>query len=141
MALRIHPLAFAAGAAALWTLLRAKNAEAASNALGGPQPLYAGVPYLFIVRMPPADDDAEAEAQRESARAFLATKAATLVTFAPITLPPEFRPSGTLGSEIVSFRVVPAGNSIVQRGKPFYELGTLEKVTRLDGQPFARSPE
>lgn len=134
----IHPLAFAAGAAALWRLLHPKQAHAASNALGGPQPLFAGVPYLLMVRMPPTEDT---EAQREHARAFLATKAATMVVFSPITVPPEFRPAGALGTEVVSFRVVPAGNSTVQRGKPFYDLGTLESVSRLDGQPFARSPE
>ena len=141
MALRIHPLVFAAGAAALWTLLRGKNAEAASNALGGPQPLYAGVPYLFLVRLPLVEDDESAEAQREAARSFLATKAATMVTFTPVTVPPEFRPSGTIGDEVVSFRVVPAGDSTVQRGKPFYDLGTLEKVVRLDGRPFSQRSE
>lgn len=140
MPIRLSPLAIGAGAVAFYLLTRPKSAgPEASNAPGGPQPLFAGVPYLFVVRFPPLAID-ELPEQRETARAFLATKGATLVAFGPASLPPELGPSSDYGAEVVSFRVVPSGRSTVQRGEPFYDLGTLESISRLDGRPFAQEP-
>ena len=132
----LAPLAFGLAAVGLYRLIAPADATARSAALRGPQPLQAGVPYLFIVRLRPLEGEA-AERERARVRAFLATKAATLVTFAPATNPPPgAAPSAAWGREIVSFKVTPSGSSTIELGKPFYDFGTLEAVSRLDGRPW-----
>lgn len=97
---------------------------------GSPQPLRAGVPYLFIIRL----DKPEAEA-----RPILESKGVQNLLFSPAVNPPFWVSSGLFSQLVASFKATPAGNSSVTLGDPFYGIGRLETVVRLDGQPFAAS--
>jgi hypothetical protein len=95
----------------------------------GPQPLRAGTGYLFFVRLETSD---------EAATAALAPKGAQNLTFGEATVPPFWtRPGESYSTRIASFKATPAGNGQVTLGDPFYGIGRLEKVVRLDGQEFS----
>lgn len=97
---------------------------------GSPQPLRAGIPYLFIIRL----DVAEAKA-----REVLEGKGVQNLLFSPASNPPFWLTTASLpfSTRIASFKATPAGNSQVTLGDPFYGIGRLETLVRLDGQPFA----
>ena len=129
------PIAIATGAYLLYRHLQVNGSTSAPT---GPQPLQAGIPYLFLVRLPPVVGLPAMEAQHAAVIDFLVKKKAEMIEFAPATVPPFYaKPGVPFGQEIVSFKVVPSGNSTIQRGQPFYDIGTLDVVARLDGKPFA----
>lgn len=125
----LWPLLAAAGVGYL-LLGKAKNGSAPTDTAerGSPQPLRAGVPYLFIVRL----DKPEAEA-----RPVLEGKGVQELVFSPASNPPFWVKSGPFSMAVASFKATPAGNSKVTLGEPFYGIGRLETLVRLDGQPFA----
>lgn len=97
--------------------------------VGVPQPLRAGVRYLFLVRL---------DASMETAQAVLAPKGVERIEFSPATVPPFWAaPGAVFSTSLVSFIAQPAGNGTVTVGEPFYGIGRLERVVRLDGQPFS----
>lgn len=96
---------------------------------GAPMPLRAGVPYLFLVRL---------EATEDAARETLESKGVENLMFTPASVPPFWAKVGDrFGTTAASFKATPAGNSSVTLGQPFYGIGRLEVLVRLDGQPFA----
>lgn len=111
--------------------------KAAAAALGGatppeaasPLPLRAGVPYLFILRL---------EASDESATTVLSQKGVTGLEFTPAENPPFWaQPGETYSTRLASFMVTPNGNATVSLGDPFYGIGRIERLIRLDGQALA----
>ena len=117
--------------AATFVLTRKGRSSSYAGA-GAPAALYAGVPYLFIVRL---------EASDEMARATLEPKGAADLEMSPATTPPFWaEPGAAYSTRVAAFRATPQGNSTVSLGEPFYGIGRLEKVVRLDGQPFNASP-
>jgi hypothetical protein len=119
----------ALGAVAYLVVDKQQKAEIADMAApGSPQPLRAGVGYLFFVRL---------EATEEAARAVLAPKGVSMLLFGPATNPPFWAQVGQpYSTAFASFKATPAGNGSITLGDPFYGIGRLEKVVRLDGQPF-----
>lgn len=119
----------ALGLAGLGYLVFGRRGEPGDVALpGSPQPLRAGVRYLFLVRL---------EAPEAEARATLEAKNVENLEFAPASVPPFWTQPGELYStRVAAFRVAPQGNGTITLGDPFYGIGRLEKVVRLDGQPF-----
>lgn len=96
---------------------------------GGPSPLWAGVRYLFVVRLEVSDD---------MARAILESKAVEALELAPASEPPFWaKPGEPFSDRVAAFRFLARGNGSVTLGSNFYEVGRLEKVVRLDGQPFS----
>lgn len=122
----------AAGAVGLFVLSRKGGSTSAPQT--GPQPLRAGVPYLFIVRLDPAATD-------DVARATLESKGVDSLVLSPAVNPPFWasRPGAVAlySNRVASFKATPAGNGSVTLGDPFYGIGQLEVLARLDGQPFA----
>lgn len=128
----MNPLPFiAAGLVGLFVLSK-KSAGAASNAApGAPQPLRAGVPYLFILRLDRDVSDADV-------RAVLEPKGVENLLVSPAVLPPFWAQAGeAFDVRVASFKAVPRGNSTLTLGDPLYGLGRLETLVRLDGMPFA----
>lgn len=122
------PLAAGLGivAWALWS--RARESGSIAPRLGA-QPVRAGVPYLFVVRL---------EADDETATGVLESKGVEMLQLAPATRAPFWSKPGELYStRAASFKAVPQGNGSVTLGEPFYGIGRLEQLVRLDGQPFA----
>lgn len=105
-------------------------------ARGGPQPLFAGTPYLFNVRLDVPDD---------AAREVLESKGAEMLVFASASQPPFWAlTTGApvpFSTRVASFKATPQGNGTVTLGEPFYGIGRLESVARLDGRAFAASSE
>lgn len=100
----------------------------------GPQPLRAGVPYLFQVRLTSSGDPVGEMAAED----VLKSKGASMIVFSPAILPPFWSsPGAAFSTRVASFKVTPQGNATVTMGQDFYAIGRLEKVARLDGQPFA----
>lgn len=109
-----------------------RGATSSSAAVGAPAKLQAGVPYLFIVRLDVPD--AQAETTLES-------KGVEMLEFAEVTsAPPWAVPGQPASPRVASFKATPAGNSTVTFGMPFYGIGKLERISRLDGQPFDAPP-
>src|SRR6185369_10972668 len=117
------------GAVAYLVIDKGRSKEVADMAApGSPQPLRAQVPYLFFVRL---------EATEAAARAALEPKGVSMVVFAPASVPPFWAQVGEpYPTSAVSFKATPAGNAAITLGQSFYGIGRLEKVVRLDGQPF-----
>lgn len=121
--------------AAGWLALRS-TASIAPNILttssaappAEPLPLRAGVPYLFLVRVETTD---------ETARALLESKGVENIEFSPAENPPPWtNPGETYSTRVVSFKAVPRGNGTVTVGDPFYGIGRLDTLVRLDGMPL-----
>lgn len=139
----MNPLVLlAAGAIGLFALSRkSASAPGSTNALAdGPQPLRAGVPYLFVVRLDVGVTD-------EQARAALEPKGVEMLVLAPAVNPPFWlttlggAPAGVWSQRVASFKATPRGNSTVSLGDPFYGIGRLETLARLDGRPFSEAAE
>lgn len=122
----------AAGAVGLFVLSRSRAASASNALVGVPQPLRAGVPYLFIVRL-------DAGVTDEAARAALEPKGVENLVLTPALNAPFWASSSPIpfSSRHASFKATPKGNSTITLGDPFYGVGRLESLARLDGQPFA----
>ena len=124
----------AAGAVGLFVLSRSRSGGSTSASPGAPATLRAGVPYLFILRL----DDAVSE---EQARSVLEPKGVSSLIISPAVNPP-FWASGApglvpFGSRHASFQATPKGSSTITLGDPFYGIGRLESLARLDGQPLS----
>jgi hypothetical protein len=113
--------------------VKASSNEVTDSAVvGKPEPLWAGVPYLFMLRL---------EATEAVARPVLESKGVEMLVFAPATVTPFWaKPGDVIGTTVASFRAVPHGNSTITLGMPFYGIGRLESLVRLDGQPFEAPP-
>lgn len=107
--------------------------EGAPPESASPVPLYAGVPYLFLVRL---------EKSEQEARAALEPKGVENLLFTPSGNPPAYAaPGESFGTTTASFKFVPRGNSAsVTLGLPMYGIGRLEQLVRLDGRPFSEAP-
>ncbi len=135
----IVPFLAAAGVG-LFVLSRKSGSAPSSTSApsNGPQPLWAGVPYLFIVRLDVGVTD-------EAARAALEPKGVEMLVLAPAVNPPFWVttlngvPAGVWSQRVASFKATPKGNSTVTLGNPFYGVGRLETLARLDGRPFAEA--
>lgn len=102
--------------------------DMAKPLLGVPQPLRAGRKYLFLVRT---------ELPDEQVRSVLAPKGVEALEMAPATVAPFWaKPGESYSARVAAFRATPQGNGVITLGDPFYGVGRLEKVVRLDGQPF-----
>jgi hypothetical protein len=100
--------------------------------VNGPQPLQAGVKYLFLVRL---------EKPETEARAVLESKGVESLLFGPAAVTPFWaKPGDAYGTVAASFMATPRGSSSITLGDPFYGVGRLESLTRLDGQPFGAPP-
>lgn len=99
---------------------------------GAPQPLVAGVPYLFNVRLDVTD---------EAAREVLESKGVEMLVFASASQPPFWAVTTgapvPFSSRVASFKATPEGNGQVTLGEVFYGIGRLESVARLDGRAFS----
>lgn len=122
---------FAAGAVGLFMLARKGGGGANTAAPGQAYPLHAGVGYLFIVRLGTDITD-------EEARSVLDAKHVESLVLGPAVNPPFWATTGAIvfSNRIASFKATPPGNSSVTLGEPFYGIGRLETLVRLDGQPF-----
>lgn len=100
--------------------------------VGGPAPLWAGVRYLFVVRL---------EVTEEMARAILEAKGVEALEFGPAAVAPFWtKPGEAFSTRVAAFRFLAKGNGSVTPGSNFYEVGRLERVVRLDGLPFSAQP-
>lgn len=96
--------------------------------LGVPQPLRAGVKYLFVVRT---------ELPDQQVQSVLEPKGVEALEMAPATVPPFWaKPGESYSARVAAFRATPQGNGTVTLGDPFYGVGRLEQVVRLDARPF-----
>ena len=96
---------------------------------GAPSPLWAGVRYLFVVRL---------EVTEEMARAILEAKGVEALEFSSATVAPFWaKPGVPYSDRVAAFRFLAKGNGSVTPGSNFYEVGRLERVVRLDGQEFS----
>jgi hypothetical protein len=94
------------------------------------EPLRAGVPYLFIVRLTPGVTD-------DAARAVVESKGGGSIVFAAASVRPAWStPADVISDRVVSFKVTPAGNATLSLGDPFYGIGRIESIVRFDGQKF-----
>lgn len=117
-----------------WALTRrSSGAPQSSASVAAPVPLYAGIPYLFLVRLEKSEDEA---------RAVLEPKGVLNLLFTPSGNPPAYAaPGEPFGTTTASFKFVPRGNSAaVQLGLSMYGIGRLEQLVRLDGRPFSEAP-
>ncbi|HEY3493838.1 MAG TPA: hypothetical protein VGK73_04100 [Polyangiaceae bacterium] len=118
----------AAAAAGFVVFDKLRGPAASSAQTGAPVPLRAGVPYLFIVRLGVSDYQASE---------VLATKPAVEnVEYSDALNPPFWAPTDTTPARLVSFKATPQGNGAISLGDPFYGIGRLERLVRLDGQPI-----
>lgn len=102
--------------------------DTAISTLGLPQPLRAGVKYLFLVRT---------ELPDAQVQAVLAPKGVEALEMQPATVAPFWaKPGESYSARVAAFRATPQGNGVITLGDPFYGVGRLERVVRLDGQPF-----
>ena len=122
------------GAAAVAYILYDKSRQSgapedtAISTLGVPQPLRAGVKYLFLVRTEQPD---------EVVRSTLAPKGVEALELSTAPVAPFWaKPGESYSARVAAFRATPQGNGTVTLGDPFYGVGRLERVVRLDGQPF-----
>ncbi len=121
-------LVLGAAGFALWSKTQSGAAPGDTATPGAPMPLRAQVPYLFIVRLETTD---------EAAAAVLESKGVDSLEFGPASAPPFWaKPGETYSTRIASFKATPNGNGSVTLGDPFYGIGRLNTLVRLDGQPF-----
>lgn len=125
-------LGLAAGLGVAFYKSRA-GAPPSSSAPSSPVPLYAGVPYLFLVRLETSEDEA---------RPVLEAKGVENLLFSESSNPPAFAaPGEDYGHVTASFKAVPKGSSAaLTLGMPFYGVGRLEQLVRLDGRAFTEAP-
>jgi hypothetical protein len=123
--------ALALGATALIVYLKLKAPNVRDMAQpGANEPLRAGVPYLFVVRLAPGVSEDQIKATIES-------KGGVGIVFGPASIRPVWAtPGDIIGDRAVSFKVTPQGNATVKLGDPFYGVGRLEAIVRSDGQTF-----
>lgn len=128
-----NPLFLLGAAAAVAYIVYDKSRGAAPrdtaiSSLGVPQPLRAGVKYLFLVRTEQPD---------ETVRSTLAPKGVEALELTTAPVPPFWaKPGESYSARVAAFRATPQGNGTITLGDPFYGVGRLERVVRLDGQPF-----
>lgn len=128
----------AAALAGLFVFARRRQATSSASP-GGPRPLRAGVPYLFIVRLNPGvtDEQVNAALEPKGVESLILSPAvnppfwATLPTGSVPTLPTGSVP--VWSNRVASFKATPQGNGSVSLGDPFYGVGRLESLARLDG--------
>lgn len=124
----------AAGAVGLFVLTRKQTGGSSSAPVGVAVPLRQGVRYLFIVRLSPGVSD-------EQARAVLEPKGVESLVFSPAVNPPFWAalPGAVelFSSRHASFATTMRGSSSITLGDPFYGIGRLEALSRLDGQPLS----
>jgi hypothetical protein len=108
----------------------ASSGESSAPISADPVPLRAGVPYLFLVRLDVSD---------AAARPVLEEKGVENLEFSPASVVPFWLPEDAteFSTRIASFKAVPRGNSHVSLGMPFYGVGRLERLVRLDARPFS----
>lgn len=94
----------------------------------GPAELEPGVRYLFVVRL---------EATPEHARQVLEGKKVEGLQFVPASEPAFWvQPDEPFSTTAATFMATAQGRAFVTLGDPFYGVGRLEKLVRLDGLPF-----
>ena len=132
----MSPFVLLAAAGLGFALYKARTGTPATTApldRAKPVPLYAGVPYLFLVRLEKPEDEA---------REVLEGKGVESLLFTPSSNPPAYVTGGeSWSTTTASFKAVPNGNSAgVSLGMPFYGVGRLEQLVRLDSRPFSEAP-
>jgi hypothetical protein len=127
----MNPIAalLAAGAVGLFVLSRQVGSRTSARP-GKVEPLRPGVRYLFILRL-------DAGVTDERAREVLEAKAVENLVLSPALTPPFWAAAGQpFSSRVASFKFTARGSATVTLGEPFYGIGRLETLVRLDGLPF-----
>lgn len=121
----------ALGVAGYFVIDRVSRTSVEDEAKAGvPVPLQPGIRYLFLVRL---------ESTEASARPVLESKGVEQLKFTTDSMVPPFwtKPGEPFSTAVASFIAEPKGSSTIELGTPFYGVGRLEKLIRLDGQPFS----